>query len=963
MLACLTLLQITPVYATAPNTVGDCDSALATYYSFQRKTFYANTRFWVFWVNGTTNVLYATSPDGVSWSSTTSVRASTVYSGWAFSVWFDGTYIHYAYADVSAIYYRRGTPNSDGSITWSATEQTVSDDTNCDYPMITVDSNGYAWIGYTTTDARKVTKNANTDGTWTTTSGFPYTLIASTGYVSVVPLTAGKVYVVYSRAGYTLKGKLWTGSWGDEEATTTTVAGYAQFFSVVAHDDDVHIAFAGPSSTYSFIHVKRTYGVGWGSETTLWSQTSQESSPTLSINMTTGTLYCFRTIGPVQNTVYYKKCVAGTWDTDATLWFTETETISCNDKTSSFYQTQNNGVGLIYTTLTESPNHVRFAFLTEEEAQISWHHVETWNFQLTNETCQWNHVETWTFNLETTVVTITLQTDPTGLQVRLDSGAWFTAPKNYTVDLGSTHSIECENIHTDGGTRYVWLSWNDSGANPHNVAPTVNTTYTASYKTQYYFTVDSVFDSPTGQGWYDSGISTVHSTVTTPSDSHVTSGWTGTGSLSSGGEYGSNDTGTFTILMASTCTWDWEGLAWHLVESWSFSLNSTAEWNFVESWTFSLGSKGWNLVESWNFSLTPPAFIFHGLFDESTGCLQSPSERAVNITAYFSDGSETETFEVNGTYIYFSDSHPLYFLFELGLNDREYWVRQDEEVGIIYIFNQTLTTYTISFLDLAGALADHPFVEAQRYINGTLMTVEKRKVDVENKVVMNLVNGVKYTITLQNGASYTFGDLLMTSQTTIQLTLKGIQFPKETLMTCKYVRIYGFRVFATPNGTITITYQDLLNLTNSVKIEINYKNGTNVYTDTETADSFSHEWASASNSTDYAVVCTINHERYGVYTWKNYYPREGSSSMPWGLDWLGTSLPFNTAYILPALLVLFAGGCFSQINAEVGAFAMVVVAILLAYMGWLPISGATLMTAFALVVLMALVVAKRRVEV
>lgn len=352
-------------------------------------------------------------------------------------------------------------------------------------------------------------------------------------------------------------------------------------------------------------------------------------------------------------------------------------------------------------------------------------------------------------------------------------------------------------------------------------------------------------------------------------------------------------------------------------------------------------------------------FVFHGLLDENIGELKPPGQRAVNVTAYFGEDISSVTFEVNGTYIY-NYTVPLYFHFELGSEDREYWLSGDEGYNI-YIFNATFTTYTINFLDLAGALDDNPIVKAQRLINGSLMTVEKRKVDVEKKVQFSLVQGCKYTIIIQDGASYTFGALLMTSQTTIQLTLKGIAFPKETLMTSKYVRIYALRVFDDPNGTITITYEDLLNMTTSVKIEINYKNGTNVYTDTETTSSFNHEWANAMNDTDYALVCTINHQRYGVYVWKNYYPQEGSSIMPWGLDWFGT-LPFNTAYIIPAILILFAGGCFSQINAEVGAFAMVVVAIIIAYMGWLPITGSILMVAFALMILMGIVAAKRRIK-
>jgi len=105
------------------STVGTSTANSATYAPFQRKSFYAAGRFWVFYSDGS-NMVYRTSTDSSSWSSATTVRACTY--GFKFSIWFDGTYLHYAYSDVSAIYYRRETPNSDGTITWSAAEQTVS---------------------------------------------------------------------------------------------------------------------------------------------------------------------------------------------------------------------------------------------------------------------------------------------------------------------------------------------------------------------------------------------------------------------------------------------------------------------------------------------------------------------------------------------------------------------------------------------------------------------------------------------------------------------------------------------------------------------------------------------------------------------------------------------------------------------------------------------------------------------
>lgn len=350
-------------------------------------------------------------------------------------------------------------------------------------------------------------------------------------------------------------------------------------------------------------------------------------------------------------------------------------------------------------------------------------------------------------------------------------------------------------------------------------------------------------------------------------------------------------------------------------------------------------------------------YIFHGLYNENTGLLTNDG---VNVTAYFTDGSSPQTFEVNGTYNINFTSRPRYFLFDLS-NDREYWQSEDVDYGEIYIFEESTTVYTIAFLDLAGVLDDYPFVEAKRYINGTLRIVERRRVDVDKKIVMSLINSEKYNLIIKDGSSYTFGDLVMTSTTTIQLTLKGIDFPKETLLIYKYVRIYGTRrLGASGTGNITITYQDTLEQTTSVDIYINYKNGTNIYNATETTNSFSHVWASALNNTDYAVVVDIDHQRFGAYTWKQYFPRSFSDA-PWGLDFLG-NLPFATSIIIPMLLILFVAGCFSVINAEVGAFMAVVTAAWLTYMGWIAIEPGALITAFALAILMAIIYAKRNIQ-
>lgn len=413
----------------------------------------------------------------------------------------------------------------------------------------------------------------------------------------------------------------------------------------------------------------------------------------------------------------------------------------------------------------------------------------------------------------------------------------------------------------------------------------------------------------------------------------------------------------------------------------------------------------------WNYACT-----FYGPYNETTGLMINEN---VSIMAHFTTPNvPSEEFILNGSYIYTTNYTVLYFHFALGsqttvtttfasgyndgsvqngttnstgfygsetqnstsvtttttsgsfwnsttttttttLISREYWVSPSVATADIYVFTDTLTPYTINFLDFPAVLKENPFVEAKVYVNGTLFTVEKRKADVQNSVTMFLVNTRKYSLVIRDGVSYTFGDLLMTDQTSVQLVLKAVDFPKATLLMYRYMRMYAYREFNTPTGTITIYYEDTLNQTDSVYIEINYKNGTNAYNTTKTQQTFTVTWANADNATDYAINATIHHSLYGDVPWRQYLPR-GMSEAPWSLAFLGASFPFASAYLLPMLLIIFVAGCFSVINAEVGAMLTVITAIILAYMGWIPISTGALVTAFSLALLMGLSYAKRR---
>jgi len=356
-----------------PSTVGTSTDSYATGFSWQRKPFLAATRHWVWGVDGT-NFGYWTSLDGVTFGSFTAVRACT--SGLECAVW-NGTYVHYAVVSTN-IYYRKGTPNSDGTITWLAAEQTAvsAGGDTLSKPNIAVDSAGYVWITF-----RKdtgfglkpwVTKSGANDGTWgTTPTGFPYLLLDAANWWGIipVPLTNQRMLVLYNVATDLVRAQSWSGSaWGAEVATD--IATLEFYFSAVAVGDDVHLVFLyKPSpSNYNIEYSKYTYATNSFSSTVLvQSSVTITSAPVLTLISTSNDLIVFWCGSPTANHIYYKKCVSGVWDASATDWITETEILTENDRLNCFYQ-GTTIIGVSYMTQTGSPYNIRYAALSPNTA-------------------------------------------------------------------------------------------------------------------------------------------------------------------------------------------------------------------------------------------------------------------------------------------------------------------------------------------------------------------------------------------------------------------------------------------------------------------------------------------------------------------------------------------------------------------------------------------------------------------
>lgn len=316
---------------------------------YQHSSFYAAKRFWVFYNDGEHNLYYKTSLDGVSWSSAIYVT-HIIHASAGFDVYFDGIFIHFARNLTSVgvgyhgLRYRRGTPQSDGSITWSTTEQSVLDSSKAaDDVSLSVDSAGYPWMCYARFNTRpQVIKSSENDGHWTMAPDFPHTFPHINYFPVALPQTGGKMcclmYSVYTP--HQIEFYPYNGTWGSKETATSSnvktvsVNGYYGMLSATSIGDDIHLVFHSYPAN-NLVYVQRINGV-WGSETIIESsKVAAKTSPIISHD-SNGNLYIFWIYG---DKIYYKRGdSSGNWDAEATELIDE----SINGLPSGSYQGINN---------------------------------------------------------------------------------------------------------------------------------------------------------------------------------------------------------------------------------------------------------------------------------------------------------------------------------------------------------------------------------------------------------------------------------------------------------------------------------------------------------------------------------------------------------------------------------------------------------------------------------------------
>ena len=240
-----------------------------------RKCFKGLGRWWIFYAEGeistTRDLVFKSMPVGGNTFSAKTTAGQYLYGGlttdWdgRFAIHWDGTYVHLAYqsTDHGSIRYKRGQPQSDGTIPWG-TEYVAKAAIGTDLlaMSITVDASGHPFIAYranaSSGDAKVINSSTN-DGTWVTDQDFVISSTDDNWFLTALALENGNVIIIAAAGGQDIREAVWDGA-----AWTVTV--FDPFdnihFNAGAKGNDVHLVYYEAGAVY---YMKRTWGVGWSS--------------------------------------------------------------------------------------------------------------------------------------------------------------------------------------------------------------------------------------------------------------------------------------------------------------------------------------------------------------------------------------------------------------------------------------------------------------------------------------------------------------------------------------------------------------------------------------------------------------------------------------------------------------------------------------------------------------------------
>lgn len=281
------------------NTVSGTNKTTASRIPNQRSGWYSAGRYWRFYGDqqtgddpGPYDFYYTSSTDGSSWAAGTLETAGGLPKYDAqFTIYYDSSNdrVHIVRVIQSngivhdGLEYRRGQPQSGGSITWDASWQTVvSTGTKCGDASLIVLSDGKAVVGIETGSSFVVYKNSATDGTWSTASGYPVT-VETTDATNppegiLLPLLSGEYLVMLGYWDLDEQGQAYHFDSSDSSPTKTAEGAFTSLdieadsgsgarvprFNAISVDGVVHYIYQ--ASSQSIVYGYRNAAGVWQDE-------------------------------------------------------------------------------------------------------------------------------------------------------------------------------------------------------------------------------------------------------------------------------------------------------------------------------------------------------------------------------------------------------------------------------------------------------------------------------------------------------------------------------------------------------------------------------------------------------------------------------------------------------------------------------------------------------------------------
>jgi hypothetical protein len=240
-------------------------------YSSQKHSFYAYNKTWLFYMN-TSDITWAYSSDyGLTWTNS-SVLIGTPPGGKSsdyFDIWFNNTTSKVSVAWLKStandgdIFYREGTVNSDGTITWDAPVTAYNSAKTSTGITLIRDSDGYPWISYTNSSNYMVALKASTTNGSAWNAPTQLENYGANTYGALAPMTNGKVMAVYWIAGNKIKSKLYNGSAWQTTANIVSNNMYNAYARVAVRSYNDYVYVVWLNTTTIWLRLSEYNGSAW----------------------------------------------------------------------------------------------------------------------------------------------------------------------------------------------------------------------------------------------------------------------------------------------------------------------------------------------------------------------------------------------------------------------------------------------------------------------------------------------------------------------------------------------------------------------------------------------------------------------------------------------------------------------------------------------------------------------------